>query len=328
MDELSKQVLKGFFVKPSKIIKDKNSYLVYEEEGIRVIKKCFDSLESISLAHLCKEHLASQGFFQTDRFYLSAINKPYFIFEDKVYTMSDYLDGRPSSFALKEEFKKIIKALAIMHRLLKNMDTEQQEPISITNGLQKDMARLLAIKKRLKTQSRLSDFDVLFLKNYDYYIDKLALSLDGLIKTDIAALEARALVERSICHNLLKEENILISKKDLHITSFTGCTIDTPLKDLASLIQRYGKKLPEDYLGLEEILWIYSKYNPLSAEDIETIYYLLQIPGRFIKICGMYYSKKRSWTPSALTVRIEGIISEKAKYEEYVSSIKKEFTLC
>ena len=158
----------------------------------------------------------------------------------------------------------------------------------------KRVNEMTALKKRVKKQGRLSEFDVIFLKNYDYYMENLNNSLALLKESQFDELCQAAKEQNAICHNQYKEELLYMKEGDVTVTNFNDVSIDPCLMDLADIIKRYIKYFGDGRLCLAEILEMYTKTNDLSDAEIQALYPLLLYPTKFIKICNQYYVKNRS----------------------------------
>ncbi len=329
MDDLNIQVLQGFGIRAKRIIKEKSYYICNTNMGYRVIKKSFDTSDNIAFQHKIKEHLYSLGFINTDRYYLSNYKKPYVEYDNNNYVMTDLFDYREADFSDNREFEQIIKNVALMHKFSKGIDFNCKVNYGNDNVVdlyKKNIIELTNIKKRINNQRKFSDFDVLFIKNYKFYLEQLQDAVELLEKSSLKKYIKKAKTQLCICHNLLKEENILLDGEIMYILNFSQSYVGYSLFDIVSLIQRYLKYTPIKRLSIYNIFDIYDKYNPLEKEEIEIIYPLLKYPNKFIKLCSQYYSKKRTWTPSAITNRMENIVNTRDYYYSYLESLLNPFS--
>lgn len=334
MEELSSQVLQGFGLKPRSVTKHKLFYICNTDKGTKLIKRMAAEEEkaksSILFQHNIKEDLFSQGYKSLDRFNISIKNEPFYILDGSAYIATDYLPYRESNFSNADEFKNIVKNVAVMHSLAKSTavikDTNNQlKKNSIDDLYYSSLDKLITFKKNITKYKQLSDFDVLFYKNYDYYILCLDKWFVSIKKSKYEEMNNKAVQDGRICHNLLKEEYILINKNDIYITNFSECSYGHFLNDLTSIIKRHFKANTERPLCVTEIIDTYHKSNPLTKQDIELLYAMLIFPDKFIKICTQYYTKKRTWIPGAFKARMEQTIQTKDAYMKYIDRIYKDF---
>ncbi len=321
MEELNSAVLRGFGLKAKKIVREKAFYICNTNVGYRVIKKSFDDCQSILFQHQLKEHLYAKGFWNTDRFFLSVNNDPYFIFSDDIYVCTELFDYREVNFSDHTEFLHIVEEVARFHSLARELTFDR--PI-VSNYPKEEYSKafneLQSIKRSINSQKRLSDFDVHFLKNYNYYLDKVKISMELFKNPVFMELLESSLQAGTVSHGRLKEENILIDN-EIYLTKFSDARIGEQMMDLCSLIQRHVK-YSDQPVPLDRVLEAYSRFISINESRRELLVYLLIYPEKYVSICRQFYSKKRTWTPSALATRIEDIINSRDKFEAYLKSEK------
>ena len=324
MEDLNINVIRGFGIKHRYITKEKSAYVCHTDSGKKIIKKVSAEPKYILFQHNIKNHLHQNGFCNLDMYMLSSQNKPYFEFNNERYTMTNQIQGRNAEFQQKEDFKNVILGVANFHKHSKGLHPvnglEVYKNDAVKDSFERKINELASIKKRVRKHTSLSDFDVIFIKNYDYYMELMLHSKKLLENSQYEKLINEAKTKNIICHNFLKEENIFFNgNNELFLSNFAEVSIDPYIIDLAELIKRYVKVLPEDYWTLLEILEIYTNINPLSSAELQALQPLLLFPSKFLKICNQYYSKKRSWVPSALNIRIQNLIAKKNIAEEFFS---------
>lgn len=321
VEDLNIQVLQSFGVKARRIVKEKSYYICSTDKGMRVINKSMETAAHIIFEYEIKEHLNRAGFPNTDRFYLSLAGKPYVEHDDNLYVMTNHFNYRESDFSNNKDFQKIVAGVAKMHSALAGVKFEGQLFFgmqSLSELIKKSLSDFSGVKRKIGAQKRLSDFDVLFIKNFDYYVGQMKTSMHMLEKVDICAFDENIKLKMPICHNLLKEEHLLHDADRLYVTTFSQACIDSWVVDICGLIQRYAKALPLRPYRIGQILELYDKYNSLGQADLDILYALLKFPYKYVKICNQYYSKKRTWTPSAIINRVESIISTKNDYDDFI----------
>ena len=330
MEDLNMQILLEFEVKPRRIVKEKSYYICHTDKGIRLVRKSFDTCEHIMFQYRVKEHLAQfdqadNKNIRTDRYYCSAAGKPYVSFEDNIYVMTDMFPYQESDLGKIEEIEKIIEATAIFHIYARNVKMDDANKYFGENDLvgryKKNVAELNSIKKKIGIQKRMSDFDVLFIKNFHYYMNDLQKAIEILEKTNLQSYINKARARGQVCHNLLKEENIFYHNELLYILGFSHAALDYNLYDVCNVIQRHVKDMPQKPHSIHRLLELYHQSNPIQAEEVEILYALLKYPHKFIKICNQYYSRKRTWTPSVLNNRIQHLIAGQKAYADFIDAL-------
>jgi spore coat protein I len=323
LEDLNVQVLNGFKVRANRIVKEKSYYICSTNDGVRVIRKSADSRAHIVFQHSLKEQLYERGFSGTDRYYTTAEGAPYFELGENTYVMTGLFRHREADFGNITDLEKAMHKVAAFHSTARGLEFEQSfyGSENTLDSYRKQAVEFDAIKKQIGQRSRLSDFDVIFLKNYDSYRRLIRESLQILEHTNLTQLQSVAKSENAVCHNLLKEEHLLIDGIKVSLIGFSQAAIDYYVFDLCSVIQRYTKNRGKSNMNICEVLELYDKHRTLAKHDILILLGLLKYPSKFVKICRQYYSKKRTWTPSAIINRLEGIVEGKDTYDKFVEGL-------
>lgn len=320
MELLSAQVLQGFGVVAKKIKKDKSCFVLTTETGSLTVKKSLDSCAKVTFAHEIKERLAANGFTSTDRFRLALSGKPYVEHEGSVYVCTNTLNLRETSFTDAGDVRRAVEGMALMHRLSGGAASPSKfRRENVLSQLRKDVADIAGIKRRLGQSGSLSDFDVIFLKNYDFYISQMRETLSELESTSFEEYIQESLRQSSVIHNRLKEETLLVGGDDLHIVNFGAAELGYSMFDLVSVISRYIRENPRGCeLSVYDLLEAYDSQSPLRLEDVRITRALLHFPFRFVKLLRAYYSKKRTWTPSAIFSKMQDIVADRENYYRHL----------
>lgn len=322
MEDLNTRVLKAFDLKPLNIVKEKGSYKIQTLDGCRIIKKTDLSADNIKFQHEVKEHLHSFGFRYIDRYYCGISEKPFVSLDGSNYIMTDYVQYPEASFENNEEFIKVIKSVANMHNILRKSKITCKQAMAdedLISCYERSINKLKKIKAGLNIEKRLSDLDVIYLKNYAYYIENIETAAK-IIKTSNYNEVQRQNLNNGIRHNGLREENIYINNDDVYITNFSQATMGNFIFDLENLIRRYTKKLPENPLQISDIISIYNKNNPINKDELAVLSASLKYPQKFIKICSQYYNKKYSFIPGSIYERMQKEIKGREAYEAYLNN--------
>jgi len=328
MEDLKLQVLREFEVIPKRIIKEKSYYICKTDKGNRIVKKSFDTKENLEFQNEVKVHLYDNGFRNIDVFSISRNRKPYVEIENNIYVMTEMKEAKESNYSDRDGFLKVVKEVARFHRIGKGINFGGEifyQCEGIIEKSTRNLQELSAIRKKLKTQRKLLDFDVLFLKNYSYYEEELRETIAILENSEYIEEKSKAKERGQICHNLLKEENVLQIKEGVYISSFSKIEVGSKLQDIAMLIQRHRKSAGEEAMSIQEIVENYSEENEITKEESKILYGILKYPEKYMKIVNQYYSKKRSWIPNAINNRMGVIVDSKGSYEKYIKKFGLEF---
>lgn len=308
-------VAKGFNLQCESIKKQKSYFLCNTKEGLFTIKKTNQSEKNIINANIVQNNLINNNFLQVGKFFLSSNGVPYFIYKNDTYIITDLTENACIDFDNNEMFLDLVTTLAKMHNK-KNISNKHSP--SLYYIYNNNVDNLSAIKRKLNNKIRLTDFDILFLKNYSTYIQDINEIYDKLKRTKYEKYKEISIKNCSICHNNLKKENIIYSNGVLNITNFFFATNDYYLNDISSIILNYIQ-YNNSPISINEIIKQYSVYNPINFEEEEILRIVLQYPFKFIKTVEEYYNKQRNYVPTSLLQRLNNSIQIRFIIKNYLS---------
>lgn len=325
MDEFTSTLVKKFNFKPKYVRKLKYMYICSTDKGAKIIKPVNYNCDKILFVHKIKQHLKDQGFNQIDFYHISDEGMPYVINENIMYVMTDYIESEELNLQDIDNVKSSIELIATFHKLSqgsqKRLDESELMFINFKEDFKKKIDILKKIRKTISKQKNLTDFDVLFIKNYNYFYENAIESLEIIDKTNYDIINKIAAKNIMICHNKIKEENIIIGDKS-YITNLENITIDHFIYDLSSFILRYIRKHGDNYLSLEQILNTYSKINYIDNSLLPILYAFIKFPSRYIDTCQMFFEKKRTFVPIYISSQIQNILELKDFHSDFISKIK------
>ena len=307
MSGLHHSVAQAFSV--SGTIREKGYYKTRDQT--RMIRKAKEMPAQILERYHISEHCIQAGYPWMERYHLSKSGQPYVQSGNDYYIMTDLIRHREADFSDPQEFLQIVEAIAHWHTCARSVDTGT-EPRRNFNTIQplsdvflRQGAALESIRKRVGKHSRWSDFDVLFLKNYQRYKERIQGAQQLLESTGYLKRWNKARQMKHICHGGLKEDCLRISGKEVYITKLEHASYNYQLNDLCSLIRRRERREKMDRALIYEA---YSKNIPLEPEEEIILEAMLLYPTAFVKIVMEYYQKKRSWTPAAMANKMKEVL--------------------
>jgi len=300
--------------------KERGSFICKTDWGTFKISKTNESFSAISLRHDLLTALASAGFPWTDETVPSIEGTPFMQLGRETFIMTRYVKGAEVSLENEADVTVALQGLANYHTKGRNLGLTRM-PVStpLPEIFAKDAAFLAKTIKQVESTTRLSDFDIVFLKNADKYVTDASEAAQLLANTNYHILHNTALHENHICHNNIKEENLLIHAQTCYITNWADASIDIQFVDLARFLERYARRSSKQ-VPLDKWLEVYNKILPLPCTGEEIIRAYLLHPWQFIKTCKQYYSKKRGWTPIGISTRMNNLLAEQEEYDAYVRS--------
>lgn len=325
MDDFISTLAKRFSFKPKYIRKLKYMYICSTDKGTKIIKPANFPLDKIMFVHNIKEHLRGKGFTHIDFYYLSTDALPYTMYGNVPYVMTDYLDIADCDLSSLDNVKKGTTLIADFHKLAQgfphNTQSDTTTFISIKDTFEKKLDNLIKMKKRVSKQKNLNDFEVTFIKSYDYFLNDALESISVINNYSHIDINKVAKKNIMICHNKLKEESILIGKHT-YLTHLENISINHFIHDLASFISRYIRKHGKDNIPLDELLYIYSKTNYIDKKTLPILYALLKFPNRYIDVCQKFFLRRRNFIPISISSQMDDVLMLKQFHSDFIKGIR------
>lgn len=315
MENLKQEIFSGFEIVPKTIVKSKHRYICRTSDGVKVIQKTTAKDNDILVGEIIKNGLQENDYPVYDKFYISTQGTPFFLFDNEKYVMTDYLETLDSDFSNGRDVIDVIKATALFHRLSKNIDVEINKNIDVLNIYKKQLANFKNVKKCISSKSSFSEFDIIFIKNYDYFYKKATNALDTL--RELFENDSFKKYSQILCHNNIKEETAVKYHNKTSLISFENASKGLFISDFSDIINRYIRKHNPPVINFNVILETYFKINPLSDNGIKILQAILKFPAKYIKICCDFHSKGMPFVPNSVVNHLKCIISQKNIFENY-----------
>jgi len=314
-------LLAHFGITGVKAVKERGYYLCDTANGFVKIHRTSDEPMEIYTRHDLLKKLENAGFLNGELILETPQGIPYVNLGRDMFIMCRHIPGRDLDLDNPNDIALALETLARFHQAACNISVGYEPSPLLTEVYAKQSAALNHAVKQVNRRPRLSDFDILLIKYANLYGDYAADAQSALAKTDYAALHSQALSQGRVCHNALKEENLPIYKDSCYLLNLSDATIDLQLTDLSNFIRRYARRSSRS-IPIQRLIELYSKFNPLPDSARAIIHAQLSYPWPFMKIVSQYYSKKRNFTPVAITSRMTEVLEEQAAYDGYVNTLQ------
>jgi len=297
-------------------VKERGAFFI---EGGKIHRTNSTPQEILAHYDLVKK-IEQAGFLYADVIIPATTGMPFVALGRDVFVMTRHMPGREPDMTCAADVKRIIESLAHFHNAARGLaEVEITTSPPLTETFAKQLSMLNGAVKTLNRRPRLSDFDVMVLKNADAYLRRIETAIDALSRTAYGQLYAAAIANNHVCHASLKEETFTLAEENCYISRFENAEIDLQLADLASILCRYARKSQRE-TSLADFIAVYDKISPLPAGGEKIIGAMLIFPQTFLKSVSQFYSKKRNFIPAAITERMTGVLAEQDAYDAWVKS--------
>lgn len=295
-------IVQNFGIKPLNIFKRKYYYVINTAHGSYMLSVARPSKEKLESINEYKNIISSNGFYNMDSYIIAKDGKPYTEYENNVYILSKYYGENELEITNTIQTSVALETISKLHYAIKSAAEPRVYAAELDNPLIKMYEKqIAALKKARKNISRKSDFDI-----------KLSVYIPRILERAEKVFNNLRLLnygdELTICHNSLKEGNIIYNRGRCYIIDWDNMKMAHYLEDTAFFIKRCIRKSKTAGTGCTQLepLWQkYSRFNKLTQREQDIFGELMDYPHRFITLILEYSKKNRGFVPSGLRNKID-----------------------
>lgn len=292
-NELEK-VLDAFYFVPRKIEQKGGVYKVYCQDGIYALKPSQAPYEKLMVLHGWLDQLRQSGY----RHLLSWLPSQ----NGEVVVKTESGSWYATLWKYEENLKNdnhfspvhLVHALATFHQKIKPLvesESELKKPVSTVavDHWKKQKEFLDQTYEDWNKQELPSPFTKRFLslkESMDQFFD---FSIRGLER--FVAKEEGVVPRHTLCHRRLHPKNVVYDEDNFYFIDFDHAQVDTPVRDLALMIRRFGRLSSEE--GPEVLFETYNSQYPLKPIEKKLLAIYLSYPERLIKTVYQYRNQTR-----------------------------------
>lgn len=325
MDDINAKILhQGFGIKLISSYRTRTGLVCRTDKGMLELKKTFSDEESLDRECALKEYLILRGLTGLDIMIRTVDDKPCYKTEDAAYILIKYIPSRRLDMEDNNDVIEASSALALFHNAAEGfVDNRMRRTYgSLESTFEKREGEFSRIRRKIKSTGTYSPVDLLVIKYYDYYTERIKYAEDLLKKSNYMTISEKASKAYSICHNSFKNDNVRKSEDgEIIISGLDGCTYDLSIIDVAHLIRKYTKNDTADEYGVSLILENYSRPRCITSEETDVIKAMLSYPYKFLKLCNEHYNKRRVCISEASIERFENCIARRDREMQLAMSI-------
>lgn len=320
---IEKNIISQYKIDIKNIIPSREGFIIITSEGKYLLRECNLHPGRIRFIHGAKEHLYNNGFKNLDRYLCTNKGEPYFVFDEKYYTISQLAEGRVCNFGNRDDIRSAASLLAKLHAASKGY-------IAPHNGVIRDelgklpgifYRRLREIKRMERIASRRkSQFDYIYLKYAGYFYNMGKEALDYILSPIYNKLVDETREEGIFCHHDYTYSNIYFTEKGPMVINFDYCCFDLKVYDMSNFLRRIMRKCNWDISEAKAITSAYRDIEALSPEDFYVMKIILQFPQKFWRVANRYYNSRRSWAEKVLTKKLEEAIEEIEPHKSFLDN--------
>lgn len=300
----------------------RSAYILTTNCGFKILKKIDYGLDELMFIYSALK-VIREKYPYVISFRQSADNMPYVRIGEDIYTVLDMIEGRDCVFENPLDLSAASAALAKLHEAGKSINTENQSRNNIykmPERYNRKIAEMKKFKEIALMHKNKSDFDVLYIKYCDYYIECAQKALCELEASPYLKLCGE---HHTLCHHDLAHHNILIDdNSNVHFIDFDYALVDCPYHDISNLITKAIKHNEWAVDTAQIVVDAYSSVRELDNSEMKVLYSYLLFPQDFYDISTFYYQRSRDWDEDEFVDKLIRKSEYKQSREKFLEDFK------
>lgn len=306
------------------VIPIRGVYMASTDKGEKILKKVEYTKEELKFIYSVLSYIRTK-FSRVVDFVKDNKGEVYTIWDGNMYCIMDLVKGKECNFSNPVDLSIASRDLGELHSAAEGFKTNLYTKYNngkLIDTFKRRIQEMEFFKNIASVHENKTEFDKIFLKNVDYYIDQIKKSIEILEKSCYYKLcsEEDKIV---VCHHDLAYHNILINNNEAYFVDFDYAIIDLKVHDLCNFINKVIKNFAFDIEKANSIVENYCVKNTLSKREIEVLYGMLTFPEDFYSISKDYYTKRKDWDEDVFLDRLKRKAGYKEDREEFLRNFKE-----
>lgn len=326
------EIERQFDIRIESMKPNRGVYLLRTDSGKKCLKRINYGVQKLMFIYGAKEHLIKNGFERIDRYDLNTEGNPYAMVNEDIYTLSEWIEGRECDFFNDDDLIIAAKNLAYLHIASKGYEPPENSKLKTDLGrwphlMEKRVKAFERMRSMVrKKKNRKSEFDLNYIKNYEFYKKLGNRAIKVLNGSEYISLCKIADDEKSFCHHDYTYHNIIINNEsEVNVVDFDYCKREIRVYDISNFITKVLKRRNWDIKYANLIIEAYNSVSPLTEEENKVLYAFLLFPQRFWRLCNRYYYNEVNWIHNTFSKKMEAMIAEQENYSKFIEDFAAEY---
>ncbi len=297
MQDYELKILEKYQLSINGTRKTRGAFFCDTDEGVFLLKEAAMSEKKIPALYKLCENLKDRGFERIDQLVANVDGEYFSTSEDgKKYVLKYWFRGRECDIRKSKELMDGARNLAKLHCSMELPDEIyvprslplKEEYLSHNRELKK-------IRKFMRGKSPKGEFELAFLKYFEYIYHWAEAAVAALDDTGYEKLYEESLENGSLVHGDYNYHNILVTPEGLATTNFEKFKKNISVEDLYYYLRKAMEKHEWNLKLCDGILNAYSAVRPISEQEEQYMKVRLIYPEKFWKIANSYYRSNKAW---------------------------------
>ena len=294
--DLNVELFDKYNIKVKDIIPVRNVFVIRTNKGDKVLKKIDYGVEELQFINDALKYIKNT-FSRVVDFEKVQTGEIYLKWENEMYCLMELLEGRECEFSNPVDVAIAARGIGEFHKASEGFDYKNRVKNNCgktINCFKKRYEEIKFFKSIVNIYDNKNEFDDLFLRNVDMYLNQIENSINIMEKTKYYELfNDKAKI--AFCHHDLAHHNIIINNEEAFFIDFDYSIIDLKVHDLCNFINKAIKNSVYDFEKCKLIIKEYLSKNTLENSEFHVLYGLLTFPQGFYEIARDYYTRRKNW---------------------------------
>lgn len=306
LDSLAANVLKRYDIIPEKITviqggTIKTVWKIKTAGGFFCLKRLKQSYDKALFSVNAQIFIKKSGG-NVPRIILDKTNQPIVQFNDQLFVLYEWLQGKDISFVNPADLRIAILGLAAFHKATKGYKPAENARISTKLAKWPEQYNSMKTKiitwKETAKSMQSAPGNAAYLSCVDAITVIANTAQDLLEKTDYRKLTAENSPSIVLCHQDYGTGNAISTDNGVAVLDLDGVTFDLPSRDLRKIIGKLAEINNRwDKNTIKTVIDHYSSVNPMSQKEKEILYVDLLYPHWFFGLVKNQFDNNKQLKP-------------------------------
>ena len=329
MNEKGISVLEEYDLDVGAIRRGRGALLVETNQGTKKLVEFKGTLAHLEFQDAVQGKLSANAGIVTDEFVRNRNGE--LVTQDKdmrKYVLKNHIEGIECDIKNPQEIAYMARNLAKLHKHMQckewmELSAAVQNPEILRLEFEKHNKELRKIRRYIRSRSRISVFEIKFLKEFDDFYREGEEALEKLKNSSYEFLSQESLNQGCICHGDYNYHNAIFVKNKTVTVNFEKCHVGIQMEDLYDFMRKILEKNNWDKEIGRKILMEYRNVREISSEEYENLYIRLSYPEKFWKLANQYFNSNKAWISGKTIEKLETVVMQNEKKREFLETFRK-----
>lgn len=323
MQDYELAVLEQYHINVKSTRKTRGAFFCDTDKGLLLLREAGISEKRIPVLFELYEYLKQQGYERVDQFVKNKEEEYYSTADDGTkYILKYWFYGRECDVRKNGELIEAVENLARLHQLMRFESKEYiPQEVDLREEYKSHNGVLKKVRKYMRGQSPKGEFELAFLKSFDYMYQWAEAALEQMEASGYEMLYETSVSEGRLTHGDYNYHNIIVSPEGLATTNFEKFKKGIQAEDFYYFMRKIMEKHGWNKKLGSQMIQAYHAINPFSKEEMDYIKCRLIYPEKFWKIADSYYRSNKAWIPVKNVEKLKIAITQTEDKRSFLENI-------